>query len=49
MKSALPGPPKQTLPLSSYQAWTASFRWETLYDISFLFAAPLFIHHFSQI
>jgi hypothetical protein len=43
------GSPTFPLPGSSYQAWTASFRWETLYDIPFLFASPLFIHHFSQV
>ncbi len=43
------GSPTFPLPASSYQAWTESFRWETLYDIPFLFAAPLFIHHFSHV
>jgi hypothetical protein len=43
------GSPTFSLLPSSYQAWTESFRWETLYDIPFLFAAPLFIHHFSHI
>ena len=43
------GSPTFPLPAASYQAWTESFRWETLYDIPFLFAAPLFIHHFSHI
>ena len=43
------GSPTFPLPVSSYRAWTESFRWETLYDIPFLFAAPLFIHHFSHV
>jgi hypothetical protein len=43
------GSPTFPLPVPSYQAWTSSFRWETLYDIPFLFAAPLYIHHFSHI
>jgi len=43
------GSPTHPLPASSYPAWAASFRWETLYDTPFLFAAPLFIHHFSHI
>jgi hypothetical protein len=43
------GSPSYPLPESSYQAWTESFRWEILYDVPFLFAAPLFIHHFSHI
>jgi hypothetical protein len=43
------GSPTFPLPASSYQAWTSSFRWETLYGISYLHAAPLFIHHFSHV
>ena len=43
------GSPSFPLPASSYQAWTSSFHWETLYGIPFLYAAPLFIHHFSHI
>lgn len=43
------GSPTYPLQPSSYQAWTSTFRWETLYDIPFLFAGPLFIHQFSHI
>ncbi|MGE5224505.1 MAG: glucoamylase family protein [Omnitrophica WOR_2 bacterium] len=43
------GSPTYPLSPSSYHAWTSTFRWETLYDIPFLFAGPLFIHHFSHI
>jgi len=43
------GSPTYPLPSSSYQAWTSTFRWETFYDIPFLFAGPLFIHQFSHI
>lgn len=43
------GSPTFPLPISSYQAWTSTFRWITSYGIPYLFAGPLFIHHFSQI
>jgi hypothetical protein len=43
------GSPTHPLPASSYKVWTSTFRWETLYNIPFLFAGPLFIHHFSHI
>jgi hypothetical protein len=43
------GSPTYKLPSSSYQAWTSTFRWETFYDIPFLFAGPLFIHQISHI
>lgn len=43
------GSPTFPLPGSSYQTWTETFRWETLYTIPFVFAAPLFIHHFSHV
>jgi len=28
----------------SYAAWTQTYRWETLFDIEYLYAGPLFIH-----
>lgn len=43
------GSPTYPLPVDSYRAWTSTFRWETLYGIHYLYAAPLFIHHFSHI
>lgn len=32
----------------TYEAWTATYQWENLYDIDFLYAGPLFIHQFSH-
>jgi hypothetical protein len=32
----------------TYKAWTATYQWENLYDIDFLYAGPLFIHQFSH-
>lgn len=32
----------------SYHAWTATYQWENLYGIDFLYAGPLFIHQFSH-
>ena len=43
------GSPTHPLPEESYGAWTGSYQWENLYDIDFLFAAPLFIHQVSHI
>jgi hypothetical protein len=43
------GSPTHPLPAQSYGAWTASYQWENLYDIDFLFAAPLFIHQLSHL
>ncbi len=37
------------LPAESYGSWCASYQWENLYDIDFLFAAPLFIHQLSHL
>jgi hypothetical protein len=43
------GSPTHPLPAQSYGAWTASYQWENLYDIDFLFASPLFIHQLSHL
>jgi hypothetical protein len=43
------GSPTHPLPAESYGAWTGTYQWENLYDIDFLFAAPLFIHQLSHI
>lgn len=42
------GSPSHPLSDDSFAAWTASYQWETIYDIDYLYAGPLFIHHFSQ-
>ena len=31
-----------------YPAWTATYQWENLYDNDYLYAGPLFVHHFSH-
>jgi hypothetical protein len=31
-----------------YKAWTATYQWENLYDIDFLYGGPLFMHQFSH-
>jgi len=43
------GSPTHPLPAESYGAWCRAYQWENLYDIDFLFAAPLFIHQLSHI
>lgn len=43
------GSPTHPLPAESYQAWTATYQWENLYDLEFLFAGPLFIHQLSHL
>jgi len=32
----------------SYEGWTATYQWENLYDIDFLYGGPLFMHQFSH-
>jgi hypothetical protein len=43
------GSPAAALPGGSYLAFTRSFQWKTLYGQRFLYAGPLFVHHFPQI
>ncbi len=43
------GSPTHPLPAESYDAWCRAYQWENLYDIDFLFAAPLFIHQLSHV
>jgi hypothetical protein len=40
--------PTHPLPDHSYTGWTATYQWENIYDYEFLYAGPLFIHHYSQ-
>jgi len=39
-----------THPLSpkGYDAWTATYQWENIYDFEYLYAGPLFIHQYSH-
>jgi hypothetical protein len=43
------GSPTYPIPSSSYRAWTETYRWKKLYDLEFLFAAPLFAHQLSHV
>jgi hypothetical protein len=43
------GSPTHPLRTESYADWMSTYQWENLYDIDFLFAAPLFIHQLSHI
>ena len=40
--------PTHPLSSDSFEAWTATYQWENIYDTEILYAGPLFIHHFSQ-
>lgn len=42
------GSPTHPIKSDQYSAWTATYQWENLYDIDFLYAGPLFIHQFSH-
>ena len=42
------GSPANPLEDCCYDAWTATYQWENLYGICFLYAGPLFIHQFSH-
>ncbi|MEO5814091.1 MAG: glucoamylase family protein [Gemmatimonadaceae bacterium] len=37
------------IPPASYRAWMATYEWRTVYDTSFLYAGPLFIHQLSHV
>lgn len=41
--------PDHPLPSASYQAYTSTYRWETLYGYELLHAAPLFVHQFPHV
>jgi hypothetical protein len=42
------GSPTHALPRTSYQAWTATYRWKKLYGHEYLHGAPLFMHQLSH-
>ncbi|HUH30879.1 MAG TPA: glucoamylase family protein, partial [Rhodanobacter sp.] len=42
------GSPTHPIQPGHYAAWTATYQWENLYGIDFLYAGPLFIHQFSH-
>ncbi|EQD79148.1 hypothetical protein B1A_01889, partial [mine drainage metagenome] len=42
------GSPTHPIVGDCYQAWAATYQWENLYDRDYLYAGPLFVHHFSH-
>ncbi len=42
------GSPTHPISGDCYPAWTATYQWENLYGHDFLYAGPLFEHHFSH-
>jgi hypothetical protein len=42
------GSPTHPITTDCYAGWTATYQWENLYDQDFLYAGPLFVHHFSH-
>lgn len=43
------GSPTFPLPAESYDAWSSTYEWKSIYDIEFLYAGPLFIHQLSHL
>lgn len=43
------GSPTHPLPRASYEQWTSSYRWMTIYGRDLLYAGPLFIHQLSHV
>lgn len=43
------GSPAHALPAESYAAWMRTYKWKRLYELEFLYAGPLFIHHLSHV
>ena len=42
------GSPTHPIMGDCYEAWTATYQWENLYDHDCLYAGPLFVHQFSH-
>jgi hypothetical protein len=42
------GSPTHPIVGDCYKAWTVTYQWENLYGYDYLYAGPLFIHHFSH-
>jgi hypothetical protein len=40
--------PTHPLQAETFNAWTRTYQWESIYGFDHLYAGPLFIHHFSQ-
>jgi hypothetical protein len=43
------GSPTHPLPPESYAAWASTYQWKTIYGHEFIYAGPLFIHHYSHV
>ena len=43
------GSPTYPAPRESYVEWATTYRWKKLYDVEFLFGAPLFVHQVSHV
>ena len=43
------GAPTHAIPADSYDAWAETYEWRTVYDITYLYAGPLFIHQLSHV
>lgn len=43
------GSPTYPLQPASYEAWTQTYRWKSLYGLELLYAGPLFIHQLSHL
>ncbi|MGH8958677.1 MAG: glucoamylase family protein [Acidimicrobiia bacterium] len=43
------GSPTFPLPPESYEAFTSTYKWKTIYDVDVLYAGPLFIHQLSHV
>jgi hypothetical protein len=42
------GSPTHPVTADAYEGWVSTYQWENLYDQDFLYAGPLFVHHFSH-
>ncbi|MBD8898322.1 glucoamylase family protein [Rhodanobacter sp. DHG33] len=42
------GSPVHAASDACYRAWTLTYQWENLYGHDFLYAGPLFVHHYSH-
>jgi hypothetical protein len=42
------GSPDHAATDACYRAWTLTYQWENLYGHDFLYAGPLFVHHYSH-
>ena len=42
------GAPDYALSAENYSQWCSTYKWKTIYDQSYLYAGPLFIHQFPQ-